>query len=1234
MIEYKDKQGLIVQKNVQDGEDSFMITSYVYDDFGQLVCVIPPKLFENKVKNVTGVVVLSEAVDKELLFAYHYDEKGRVIEKLVPGGGWTHIVYNRLDQPVLTQNARQREGSLWSFIKYDALGRMVLQGEMTVASQTRGQLQTAADAAAGQYETRTGSVYGYTGNTAFPSVTEAQVNLVNYYDDYAWGVPGGSDPHKMTFVAFGDNAEQQPARGLLTGTAARLLGEGGGDMLLSVHYYDTKNRLVQTHQQNPFRSTAAGALYPVSRTDLTLSFAGEVVSLQVYKRYSDGKPDQTMVTEYAYDHMGRKLHSNHSVNGQGLTLAEYRYDAIGRLQQKRIQPGTYRTIEGTVPTDEIIRSTAVSGTVSDNAGKITFRNGFSVTGGSTYSAEPRGIEYGTTAALQVIDYDYNVRGWLKGVNGGTLNTGENDLFAMSLAYQEDGQYFNGNIRKQSWISNSARDAPARSYTYGYDRAGRILAADYAGGKFTGENYSLSGMRYDKGGNILSLTRRGMTGGTPSAPTFGNTNVGSNTIDQLTYTYLGGPHSNPDEPNSNRLARVSDGVSGNPDAGDFRNGVNTGDDYDYYDDGSLKLDRNKGITGVVYNTMGLVQTMLMTRTVNGTVLSGQTDYLYDATGRKWRKKVYDISAQETSYNFYDGEVQFETSPARGKVNALAHIVHEEGRVIPDPMSGQLSYEYHYKDHLGNLRVAFRQQSQTISTSRLSFEPQSAVEEEATFERVSTSRAAGMAHDGRYAARLKYGAGPGKEVRLVEGETLKASVFAHFERQKHRKTRWAPLPVFDREPVSFDGKTRSRLVLRTGIVLPLKINKTQRRLPDAFMEVTARDTAGNIVFSERRKLTGRALNEWEELSVDYKAQGEETVQVSLVNASREQAAWFDDLTLTQEPPVIVQENHYDPWGLNLAGIEKQGTPDHKYQYNGKEKQSELGLNWLDYGARMYDPQLGRWHAVEPFADLMPGISTYAYAFDNPIGYIDQDGQIPIPIVTGIIGAAGGALYGIVAGKSGKEILAAAAGGFVAGATLGFGSAAIGLAGGAASIWTATAANVAAGSAYIGAANTAYITIGASILGGFGGSFVEQSTKLGLGEQKKYDGNDFILSGVFGMSEIVLGPLGEALGKPIKEALKPSISSSFAKDFAKEFSYQSIKEYRKDLTKQLQRASGGALTSKQARLGAEKLINAAKETHKTILEATIKVVNGVVDVIVNAAGSGITSPPKDMLLEEKKK
>src|SRR5690554_3795886 len=97
----------------------------------------------------------------------------------------------------------------------------------------------------------------------------------------------------------------------------------------------------------------------------------------------------------------------------------------------------------------------------------------------------------------------------------------------------------------------------------------------------------------------------------------------------------------------------------------------------------------------------------------------------------------------------------------------------------------------------------------------------------------------------------------------------------------------------------------------------------------------------------------------------------------------------------PGEIIEENNYYPFGLRHKGYNELATENpsgFKYKFGGKELNDELGFEVYDFGARNYDPALGRWMNIDPLAEEMRRFSPYNYAFNNPILFIDPDGMMP--------------------------------------------------------------------------------------------------------------------------------------------------------------------------------------------------------------------------------------------------
>jgi RHS repeat-associated protein len=87
-------------------------------------------------------------------------------------------------------------------------------------------------------------------------------------------------------------------------------------------------------------------------------------------------------------------------------------------------------------------------------------------------------------------------------------------------------------------------------------------------------------------------------------------------------------------------------------------------------------------------------------------------------------------------------------------------------------------------------------------------------------------------------------------------------------------------------------------------------------------------------------------------------------------------------------VEQVNNYYPFGLSYRN--DASTNANKYKYKGKELQTMHGLDWYDYGARFYDPELCQWHAIDPSCEKYYDVSPYVYCAGNPIKLIDSNGK----------------------------------------------------------------------------------------------------------------------------------------------------------------------------------------------------------------------------------------------------
>ena len=966
VIEFKDKEGKVVLKKVQltataddgngSGHGGWLCTYYIYDDLGNLRCVVQPK----GVELISSNWLLNNAdILAEQCFMYEYDERKRMVRKKVPGAGEVWMVYDARDRLVMTQDANMRAEGKWQYTLYDELNRPTHGGytnESHDLAYHTNLVNTSSPypnlAAWGSLMLWQTMYDNYSGIVPYslPFTQNRSTNFDGYFD-----LPANWYPEPLT--------QGFSTRGLVTAT--RVLNMTAGVYLWTVNYYDEKGRIIQTQSTNQTGG--------VDVLTTQYNFSGQVLQT-VLRHEKSGNNPQTLltITRMSYDDLGRltqiqkkvrhSLVNGYDLPGDWTILVQNEYDALGQLKKKKIAPG-----------------------------------------------------YNNGAGLETIENDYNIRGWLLGVNRSYINSGTGNKFAFELGYEKsqttvsgssyNSPQHNGNISGTIW--KSAGDQQIRKYDFTYDAVNRLTDADFnqfTGGSFNKNaqlNFSLENLSYDGNGNIKTMKQWGFKG------------TSSTVIDDLTYDY--------NNTASNKLLAVSESPTINTTdhkVGDFTDKNRNVNDYDYDVNGNMVEDKNKGIASITYPHFNLPETI----TIPG---KGTINYRYDGSGNKVKKWTTDTSIPGktiTTTTLYMGGMVYETrttSPTpdpNDYTEKLLFIAHEEGRIRFEKATAwtcpakpnRLIYDYFIKDHLGNVRMVLTEQNDIICYPAATVED-ATVNQEKEFFRIEDPRIVTNA-----TGVSGFGSKTYKTLGNVTGQ--KTGLEMVLKVMSGDQVRIFGESFYDASggvgaPVNFvlgdllnafanGGLAAAKGISVTSDVTSIPLNTSQLNSLLNYNPgtSTAKAAINWILFDDQfRYVAGdydpvgggghKQHNKFINAPVNVTTNGYLYIYVS--NES-DLPVFFDNLNVTHTNGPIMEETHYYPFGLTMAGISSMamGKVENKKKFNGIEQTTDLDLNHYDAFYRNLDPQIGRWWQIDPKPNEM--FSPYAAMANNPILLSDPMGD----------------------------------------------------------------------------------------------------------------------------------------------------------------------------------------------------------------------------------------------------
>ncbi len=1033
VIEFKDKEAKLILKKVQltataddgsgSGHPGWLCTYYLYDVLNNLRCVIQPK----------GVVLLpgtgwsiTTTILDEFCFRYEYDDRGRMIIKKVPGAGEVWMVYDTRNRLVLTQDANLRTGSTpkWMYTLYDNLNRPIETG---LWDNSQDRLYHKGQAS---------------GSSAYPDLSGQTYEqlLITGYDTYAT-MPGASGLSSSFDNSFSTNfsssyntspnyPQQQTqatqTKGMITWTQTKVLGSTL--WLYTVSIYDDKGRAIQVKQKNHTGGTDI----------LTTQYGWSGQPLVTVSRTENAVNTQVMVvvTQMTYDDLGRvttieKKQSNTQYNSNAMSayaiIATREYDALGQLKKKKIgskkdplttYPYTYYSPRQ--PLEELNYEYNIRGWMLGMN-----RDYVKETSSTNWFGFDLGYDKHGTWGTFTPQYNGNISGTI------WKSKGDGEKRKYDFFYDASNRFLKANFNQ--YVSGTGTAAV-------FDKSAGI---DFTSQIGDGSNPLLA---YDANGNILAMKQWGLKlTSSPVIDEFAYEYKNSGSSNKLLAVTESTSINTADNKlgDFTDLNRTLDDydydVNGNLIYDKNKNIASI--TYNHLNLPSVITVTNKGNIVYTYDARGSKLKKVTTET-NATVPFNGTNYTTSIITTTtylgsifYESKSYGNGTLNTALGYGD-KLQF-ASHEEGRIRTLYNNIASLNTITG------FEYDYFIKDHLGNVRMVLTEEVQknfypAATLEGIYSDGSTAVGYEKIFYTIDQTRIVGnseatgienspyqnnngitnpypngnsgysnVSNNSQKLYKLTATGsagvtGLGITLKVMSGDKIDIHGKSYYF-QNASGSNNVPLPVNDIINGLFDapGSTAgskvaaSDVIGQTSLTTPVTnfLNDGNRgggTVPKAYINYILFDenfkfVAGNFSRVGSNSAVKNHYNDGQMQNIPVAKNGYLYVYVSNESPVN---VFFDNLQVVHTRSPLIEETHYYPFGSTLAGVSSKslnfGNPESKHKFNGAELNKDFNLNQYEFLYRNYDPQIGRWHGLDPRPSEMS--SLYSAMGNNPILYSD--------------------------------------------------------------------------------------------------------------------------------------------------------------------------------------------------------------------------------------------------------